>query len=192
MSEKERFKPEFKFDPSGASEQQQIKPRLAVIDQFYPEHKDDLQERELLAIQSRKDIDQALKDNPLRLSFSVPDRLNQRADGASAELSADVTISSLKDFTPTGLMQRIRESKGESNIEMRTALQVHDAAKLVRARLAAGNKKDLQFIQDVIKGAAKKLKTETPQSQNLRKQLEERTQPSLLDMVRPPQAPQDE
>lgn len=193
MSEKERFKPEFKFDPSGASEQQQIKPRLAVIDQFYPEHKEDLQERELHAVQSRRDVDQMLKDSPLRLTFAVPDRLNKPADGRTQELQAEVTISSLKDFTPPGLVQRIRESKGDSNVEMRTALQVADAAKLVRAKLAAGNKKDLLFIQDVIKEAAKKIsKAETPQSQNLRKQIAERTNPSLLDIVRPPQTSSDE
>lgn len=193
MSEdRERWKPEFKFNPDGVGEQQKVNPHISVIDQFYPEHEDSLKDRTMEPVKSRRDIDKLLEKNPLQISLSVSDQLND-AGAESAEVNVDLSIKSLKDFTPGGIAQRVRESKGESNRELRTALNMLDAARLVQARLKAGSTKDTRFILDVVKAAAKKLNQGEPaKSHELRQQVEAQAGRTLLNLVKPPKAPKAE
>lgn len=167
---RERFDVSYKFNPKGATQEKQINPRLVVMDQYYPEHNDSLKDREMRTLRSRTDINAELARKPLFLSVSVPDSLNPGAENDT--LQVNLKIKSMNDFTPAGIAEQIKQSEGDENRELRTALIMLEAAQHLQARLKASNKANLQFVQELVMAAAKKMEQpESPAAREMRQNL---------------------
>ena len=137
-----------------AQEKIDIKPRLAVVDEFFPSLTGPLSDRALHEIESRDDVDKLLKKEAFTLRIEVPDQLNAR-DAASAGSAppvqtVELKVDSMEVFTPGGIVKQIKESTGETNQDLRAGFLMLDATKELRAQLGGANRKNSQFVEALV------------------------------------------
>jgi predicted component of type VI protein secretion system len=168
----ERNKAQFKFDAGSQREEIKIKPRIALVDQFFPEPAGELGQRTLHPITSRDDVETLLKDHAFALRLEVPDCLNEgegAPDGQKpATQNVELKIDSLERFTPGGIVEQIKQSTGETNAELRTGFVMLEATKQLRAQLGATNRKNAQFVESLVKKVVQARRTSTAVGDKLR------------------------
>ncbi|KRP58613.1 type VI secretion system contractile sheath small subunit [Pseudomonas trivialis] len=109
VAPKERINITFKPAVGGAQEEVELPLKLLVLGDFTQrEDLRKLEDRKPVGI-DRNNLDEVLAKQALRLTLSVPNRLQD--DAEVEELGIQVHINSMQDFNPASLVEQIPELK---------------------------------------------------------------------------------
>lgn len=139
----------------GAPDPRQLAPRLVVIDQFFPRESTAFRERPLAKIRSRKDIDEILLQEPLRLRLKIPNRLETVRFDSIVEL--DIEIRKMSDWHPANFVQQFRADNGKCHDEFKLSLQLLGAMRQVKRLVHGLDKKTWSFVEGSILAAGQAL-----------------------------------
>jgi type VI secretion system protein ImpB len=118
VAPKERINIAYKSDTGGATESVELPLKLLILDDFTGKENDDvIEDREPINV-NKENFNDVVKSQNLSMSFSVPNRLDEKSDD---DISVDLKISSIKDFDPASVAEQIPELN--SLLELRRALQ---------------------------------------------------------------------
>jgi len=118
VAPKERINISYKSDTGGASESVELPLKLLVLDDFTGKENDDvIEDRDPINV-NKENFNDVVKSQNLSMSFSVPNRLEEKSDD---DINVDLKISSIKDFDPASVAEQIPELS--SLLELRRALQ---------------------------------------------------------------------
>ena len=107
VAPKERINITFKPAVGGAQEEVELPLKLMVLGDFsLRADPRKLEDRKPIGI-DKHTFDEVLAKQALSLTLSVPDRLQDQADGD--ELAIQVRINAMKDFNPANLVEQIPE-----------------------------------------------------------------------------------
>jgi type VI secretion system protein ImpB len=118
VAPKERINVTFKPATGGAQEEIELPLKLMVLGDF-TQRTDErkIEERKPISI-DKNSFDEVLAKQELNLTFGVPNRLQDEAEGD--ELAVQLRIHSMKDFNPANLVEQVPELK--KLMELRDAL----------------------------------------------------------------------
>ena len=118
VAPKERVNVTFKPATGGAQEEIELPLKLVVLGDF-TQRADErkIEERKPISI-DKNNFDEVLAKQELNLTFGVPNRLQDEAEGD--ELAVQLRIHSMKDFNPANLVEQVPELK--KLMELRDAL----------------------------------------------------------------------
>lgn len=119
VAPKERVNVTFTPTHGGAQEEVELPLKLMVLGDF-TQRPDDrtIEQRKPIAI-DRSNFDDVLAKQELSLGFTVPNRLQDESN-SDASLNVDLRINSMKDFSPTSLVEQVPEL--QKLMELRDAL----------------------------------------------------------------------
>lgn len=118
VAPKERINITFKPDTSGAQEELELPLKLMVLGDFTQrEDERKIEDRKPISI-DKHSFNEVLEKQELRLSFNVPNRLQE--DPQSEDLAVSLNINSMKDFNPENLVDQVPELR--RLMELRDAL----------------------------------------------------------------------
>lgn len=118
VAPKERINIAYKSDTGGATENVELPLKLLVLDDFTGKENDDvIEDREPINV-NKENFNDVVKSQNLSMSFSVPNRLDEKSDD---DINVDLNINSIKDFDPSSVAEQIPELN--SLLELRRALQ---------------------------------------------------------------------
>lgn len=118
VAPKERINVTFKPATGGAQEEIELPLKLMVLGDF-TQRADErkIEDRKPISI-DKNSFDDVLAKQELNLTFGVPNRLHDDADGN--DLAVQLRINSMKDFNPANLVEQVPELK--KLMELRDAL----------------------------------------------------------------------
>lgn len=118
VAPKERINVTFKPATGGAQEEIELPLKLMVLGDF-TQRADDrkIEDRKPISI-DKNSFDEVLAKQELNLTFGVPNRLQDDAEGD--DLAVQLRINSMKDFNPANLVDQVPELK--KLMELRDAL----------------------------------------------------------------------
>ena len=118
VAPKERINVTFKPATGGAQEEIELPLKLLAVGD-YTHRKDErkVEDRKPISI-DKNNFDDVLANQKLRLTLSVPNRLQE--EGGTDELAINLEVDSMKDFGPANLIEQIPELK--KLMELRDAL----------------------------------------------------------------------
>ncbi|MNF62019.1 hypothetical protein D3C84_436880 [compost metagenome] len=118
VAPKERINVTFKPTTSGAQEEIELPLKLLTIGD-YTQRVDErkVEERKPISV-DKMTFDEVLSKQELRLTLSVPNRLQEGSD--NDELAMKLQINSMKDFNPASVVQQVPELR--KLMELRDAL----------------------------------------------------------------------
>lgn len=118
VAPKERINVTFSPDTNGAQEEIELPLKLMVLGDFTQrEDERKIEDRKPISI-DKNSFDEVLAKQELNLSFNVPNRLQD--DAKSEDLAVNLQINSMKDFSPTNLVDQVPELR--KLMELRDAL----------------------------------------------------------------------
>ena len=118
VAPKERINIAYKSDTGGATENVELPLKLLVLDDFTGKENDDvIEDRDPINV-NKENFNDVVKSQNLSMSFSVPNRLDEKSDD---DINVDLNINSIKDFDPSSVAEQIPELS--SLLELRRALQ---------------------------------------------------------------------
>lgn len=118
VAPKERINVTFSPDTNGAQEEIELPLKLMVLGDFTQrEDERKIEDRKPISI-DKNSFDEVLAKQELNLSFNIPNRLQD--DAKSEDLAVSLQINSMKDFSPTNLVDQVPELR--KLMELRDAL----------------------------------------------------------------------
>lgn len=120
VAPKERINVTFKPATGGAQEEIELPLKLLALGD-YTHRKDDrkIEDRKPIGI-DKTTFDEVLAKQELSLTLSVPNRLQDAAEGDAQELAVQVRMSCMRDFSPVSLVEQVPELR--KLMELRDAL----------------------------------------------------------------------
>jgi len=170
-NERERLIARYYTDLDDKNQRKPLGLRLFVTDEYYPDEANDLAERKTFSIRSRREYYEILKERPLEIQMSIPNKLS-----GGGEMGFDLQIKSPDDFKPDRILEQIKdpsEKNKNKNREMRQGLVLLDALRELKTQLK-GNKQTAHWVRDMVRNISKQMKQETPDSTKLNEELDER------------------
>ncbi len=118
VAPKERINVTFRPDTNGAQEEIELPLKLMVLGDFTQrEDERKIEDRKPISI-DKNSFDEVLAKQELNLSFNIPNRLQD--DAEAEDLAVNLRINSMKDFSPTNLVDQVPELR--KLMELRDAL----------------------------------------------------------------------
>ncbi|MGV8864568.1 MAG: type VI secretion system contractile sheath small subunit [Pseudomonas sp.] len=118
VAPKERINVTFKLALGNAQEEIELPLKLLVLGDFTQQADErKVEDRKPISI-DKNNFDDVLANQKLRLTLSVPNRLQE--EGGTDELAINLEVDSMKDFGPANLIEQIPELK--KLMELRDAL----------------------------------------------------------------------
>jgi len=106
-SPKERINVTYKPATGDQSEEIEIPYKITVLGEFNPnEEKKPVEQKKVIKV-NKQNFNDVLKNQNLSLEFTVPNRM---ADEAS-DMTINLTIESMKDFSPENIVENVAEMK---------------------------------------------------------------------------------
>ncbi len=118
VAPKERINISYKSSTGGANENVELPLKILIVDDFTGKENDEvIEDRDPVNV-NKDNFNEVIKSHNLSLNFSVPNRLEENADD---DLTIDLKINSIKDFSPSQVAEQTPELA--SLMELRRALQ---------------------------------------------------------------------
>jgi len=107
-SPKERINITYKPKTGGLSEEIEIPYKMMVLGEFNPDEESQVIEEKKVININKGNFNDVLAKQNIAMSFSVDDKLSGDED---SELTVDLKIKSMKDFSPESIVENVEELK---------------------------------------------------------------------------------
>jgi len=107
-SPKERINITYKPKTGGLSEEIEIPYKMMVLGEFNPDEESQVIEEKKVININKGNFNDVLEKQNISMSFSVDDKLSGDDD---SELTVDLKIKSIKDFSPESIVENVDELK---------------------------------------------------------------------------------
>lgn len=112
-SPKERINITYKPKTGGLSEEIEIPYKMMVLGEFNPDEESQVIEEKRVINVNKGNFNEVLAKQNIALSFSVDDKLSGDAD---SEITVDLKINSMKDFSPESIVENVDELQKLMNL----------------------------------------------------------------------------